>query len=144
MRRYVNSLLTAAILTPVLGAQEPIDPAMVAKIKEEGINNSQVMDHIFYLTDVYGPRLANSPMYNRAGKWAVERLKSYGLENARLEPWGEVGDGWTYHVCPEKCPIFSIPDEFDQPRILAGGYTDVSSSDGRVGSRVGIPDRIVT
>ena len=93
-RQLCISLLTAAV-TSSLWAQEPIDPDIVAKIKEEGLNNSQVMDTLFYLTDVYGPRLANSPMYNRAARWAVERLKSYGLENAGLEPWGEVGDGWT-------------------------------------------------
>ena len=116
MRRHASiSLLTTAALAPCLWAQEPIDPDIVAKIKEEGLNNSQVMDTLFYLTDVYGPRLANSPMYNRAARWAVQRMESYGLENARLEPWGEVGDGWTLKgfqlelLQPSYAPLIGYP-----------------------------------
>ena len=115
MRRQLCIFLLTAAVAPGLWAQEAIDADIVAKIKEEGLNNSQYMDTLFYLTDVYGPRLANTPMYNRAGEWAVERLKSYGLENARMEPWGEVGDGWTLTgfqlemIEPSYAPLIGYP-----------------------------------
>lgn len=54
------------------------------------------MDHLFYLTDVHGPRLTNSPGFRKAGEWAVGRLKDYGLSNVKLEKWGPFGRGWSY------------------------------------------------
>jgi hypothetical protein len=52
------------------------------------------MNHAFYLTDASGPRLTNSPGYKRAADWAIRELKSWGIENARLESWGEFGKSW--------------------------------------------------
>lgn len=84
-----------ALLSVALFAQtEKIDEAMMQKIRNEGLNNSKVMDHAFYLTDVNGPRFANSPGYNKAGNWIISELKKWGLVNARMEPWGEFGKGW--------------------------------------------------
>lgn len=40
--------------------QEPVDLQMIEKIKDEGLNRSQVMKTAFYLTDVIGPRLSGS------------------------------------------------------------------------------------
>ncbi|GAB3920339.1 M28 family metallopeptidase [Mucilaginibacter myungsuensis] len=68
---------------------------MNAKIREEGLNHSQVMDIAFNMTDVLGPRLTNSPGLKRAQEWAVSRLLSYGLVNAKRESWGQkFGKGW--------------------------------------------------
>ncbi len=75
-------------------AQEPVDQAAVQKIREEGLNKSQVMNTAFYLTDVAGPRLANSPGLKRAEEWAAATLKGYGLQNVAIEPWGKFGRGW--------------------------------------------------
>lgn len=71
----------------------PID--MVAKIKEEGLERSQVMDTVSYLTDVHGPRLTGSPKTKQAGEWTRQRLTDWGLENSHLEAWGPFGRGWT-------------------------------------------------
>jgi len=70
------------------------DAAITQRIKDEGLNKSKVMETAFYLTDVSGPRLSNSPGLERAEKWAVEKLKSYGLKNVKLEPLGKFGKGW--------------------------------------------------
>lgn len=51
----------------------------IAKIRTEGLNNSQVMDIAFNLTDASGPRLTNSPGYFKAANWAVNELKNGGL-----------------------------------------------------------------
>ncbi|RYY20413.1 MAG: peptidase M28, partial [Cytophagaceae bacterium] len=75
-------------------AAEKIDPAALAKIKDEGLNRSQVMETAFYLTDVCGPRLAGSEGLARANAWTKKRLADYGLANANVEPWGDFGRGW--------------------------------------------------
>lgn len=70
------------------------DTAIFEKIKHEGMDRSQVMKHAFYMTDVSGPRLTNSPGYQRAAEWVVAELKRMGIQNARMEPWGEFGKSW--------------------------------------------------
>ncbi len=90
-------LCTGLVLAGTLGtafAQDTPDPAMMAKIREEGLNHSQVMDIAFHITDASGPRLSGSPGLKRAQDWAVSTLKSWGLSNVVREPWGKFGKGW--------------------------------------------------
>jgi carboxypeptidase Q len=90
-----TSFLLAAGITGTAFAQEPVDAAMNAKLREEGLNHSKVMDIAFHMTDVAGPRLTNSPGLKKAQEWAVKQLTSYGLVNAKREPWGtKFGKGW--------------------------------------------------
>lgn len=94
---------------------EKIDLATINKIRVEGMNNSKVMNHAFYLTDVSGPRLTNSPGYKRAAEWAVKQLKSWGIDNAHLEAWGEFGKSWTLEkvyvaqTAPYYRPLIAFP-----------------------------------
>ena len=76
------------------GSEEPVDAAVVAKIRDEGILRSEVMTLASMMTDVFGPRYPNSPSYDRAALWARDKFEEYGLANAALEPWGEFGYGW--------------------------------------------------
>ncbi len=76
-------------------AQEKADLAAINRIKAESLANSKVMETMFYLTDVYGPRLTNSPNHYAAGEWAVKRLQEYGLVNVRMEKWGPFGRAWS-------------------------------------------------
>src|SRR5207244_8794895 len=89
--RKLSLLLLAAALA---AAQEKVDLAAVYRIKNEAFQHSKVMDHAFYLTDVYGPRLTGSPGYKAAAEWAVREMQKWGLSNARLEKWGPFGRGW--------------------------------------------------
>lgn len=82
------------LLAP-LGAQDRGDLGVISRIKTEAFDNSQVMDTLGYLTDVYGPRLTASPEFRQAADWAVERLRSYGVANAGLEKWGPFGRSWS-------------------------------------------------
>jgi carboxypeptidase Q len=68
---------------------------VVHKIKTEAFDNSQVMDTLSYLTDVYGPRLTASAEFNEAAQWTVNRLKSYGLSDVKEEAWGPFGRSWS-------------------------------------------------
>jgi hypothetical protein len=93
----LNLLLSALLIASAVGfafAQDTPDPAMTARIRDEGLNHSQVMDIAFHLTDVSGPRLAGSPGLKRAQDWAVSTLKEWGLKNVVREPWGKFGKGW--------------------------------------------------
>ena len=85
------------------------------KIKNEGLNNSKVMDIAFHLTDVSGPRLTNSPGFLRAANWAKDELTKMGLVNVALEPWGDLGEGGEQNTCylavtsPYSFPVVAIP-----------------------------------
>ncbi|HMH31847.1 MAG TPA: M20/M25/M40 family metallo-hydrolase [Puia sp.] len=83
--------VTSAIL---YAQEEKIDLDMVQKIRNEGLNHSQVMEIAFQLTDASGSRLMQSPGFFKAANWAKNKLAEWGLENAQLEPWGDWGKGW--------------------------------------------------
>lgn len=69
--------------------------ADIDKIKDEGMNRSQVMQTLSYLTDVIGGRLTNSPNMKRANEWTRDTMAKWGMQNAKLEPWGPFGRGWS-------------------------------------------------
>jgi hypothetical protein len=90
--------LTIGLLVPVAAQQPSIDKVdydAIYKIKDEGFQRSRVMELTSWMTDVYGPRLTNSPGFKKAGEWAVKEMQSWGLANVRLEPFGPFGRGWT-------------------------------------------------
>jgi hypothetical protein len=96
-------------------ATERVDLDAIYRIKEEGLQRSQVMDTLWYLTDVSGSRLTNSPGMRAAAAWAVDRLKSWGLSNVRTETWGEFGRGWVNEkiavtaLTPQPFPVSAVP-----------------------------------
>lgn len=63
-------------------------------IRDEGMNRSQAMATMKYLSDVIGARLTNSPGQRRANKWTRDQLEKWGMKNSIVEPWGEFGRGW--------------------------------------------------
>ena len=75
-------------------AEESIDLTMYARIREEGLRHSHVMEFGAALADGIGPRLTGSPNMARANAWTRDTLTAIGLQNAHLEDWGEFGMGW--------------------------------------------------
>jgi len=73
-----------------------VDLAVVNRIKDQAFNHSRVSDYMYYLADENGPRLAASPGYQRAAHWAVETLRTNGIESARLDSFGEIGRSWSW------------------------------------------------
>jgi carboxypeptidase Q len=55
------------------------------------IGNS--MDALRHLTETIGPRLVGSPSYDRAARWAADRLRESGLRTVSLDPY-EIPNGW--------------------------------------------------
>ncbi len=90
-----NSQATHKMLgIPAITQEEKVDLQVVEKIKDEGLNRSQVMKTAFYLTDVIGPRLSGSTGLKNANEWTKRQLVEWGLANAAIEPWGQFGRGW--------------------------------------------------
>ena len=94
MFRVIVLVIFAAMLTPAVSLGNKVSPDDIAKIRDEGMNRSQAMKTIRYLTDVIGPRLTNSPNQRRANQWTKDQLEKWGLKNAAVDPWGEFGRGW--------------------------------------------------
>jgi len=84
------SLAAASWLT----AQEPVDQAVIARIREEGLQRSRVEQTFNQLTNVIGPRLTGTPAYKQAADWSATELKRYGLSAVHLESF-PFGRGWT-------------------------------------------------
>ncbi len=115
MRKFLAAIFFLSFSVLVLAQDEKVDLEMMKKIRNEGLNNSKVMDIAFYLTDVSGPRLAKSAGYTRASTWAVSELKKWGLENAGLEAWGDFGKSWDLQksyvamTAPYYRPLIAFP-----------------------------------
>jgi hypothetical protein len=75
--------------------REKVDTTAVARIKDEGLKNSHVMEILSTLSDVYGPRLGWSPEFRRAADWVGKELKGWGLQNVHYQHWAPLGKGWT-------------------------------------------------
>lgn len=96
----IQLLLLTALLAPAPAvaqwAQESVDLAMVERIREEGLERSQIEPLARYLTEVIGPRLTGSPGMKRANEWTAQTFEEWGLANVVIEPWGEFGRGWQH------------------------------------------------
>ncbi|MBX3288501.1 MAG: M20/M25/M40 family metallo-hydrolase [Acidobacteria bacterium] len=92
----ISFLLVLSLLLPgmAFGQATGAQRSDVERIRDEGLNRSQAMATMRYLSDVIGARLTNSPAQRRANVWTKEQLEKWGLKNAAIEPWGEFGRGW--------------------------------------------------
>jgi carboxypeptidase Q len=116
--------------------REAVDP-IVAKIREEGLNHSQVMATLDYLTNVIGQRLTGSPNARRANEWTRGKLEGWGLTSARLESWGPFGRGWVLKrfsiqvIQPQTIPLIACPKAwtpgFDKPLEAAVVWLDAKT-----------------
>jgi hypothetical protein len=112
--RALACFLSFTLVAQTVSAQEPVDLAAIHKIKAEAFQNSKVMDHLFWLTDRYGPRLAGSKGYANAATWVSERLNEYGIKSWR-ESFGPFGRSWEWsrfsaHMLePSYAPLIGFP-----------------------------------
>src|SRR6266566_689019 len=123
-RQFTATLLLFTLVVPYAAfgqgpggpqqpAPDPNDP--IVRIRDEGMNRSQVMQTLSYLSEVIGPRLTASPAAKRANEWTRDTLAKWGLQNAHLEAWGPFGRGWTLKhfsaqvVAPQDIPLIAYP-----------------------------------
>lgn len=65
------------------------NPATVRKVLDLSRRDSRVMEHLTEICGTFGPRLTGSTACEDAGHWATRQFIAWGLDNARMEPWGE-------------------------------------------------------
>jgi carboxypeptidase Q len=134
LARYTS--IAAILLAAIVSAQAPTDREVVAKIRDEGLHRSQVDPVFSELTVAIGPRLTASPAHKRAAEFVRDRLASYGLSDARLEPW-KFGRGWALQKLtvemaePRYLPLIAYADAWSAPTageiaatpVFVGGKT---------------------
>src|SRR6059058_480295 len=123
-RQFAATLLLFTLVVPYAAfgqgpggpQQPPPDPNVpIVRIKDEGMNRSQVMQTLSYLSDVIGPRLTASPNMKRACEWTRDTMTKWGLQNAHLEAWGPFGRGWSLKrfsaqvTDPQDFPLIAYP-----------------------------------
>jgi carboxypeptidase Q len=117
MKRLDALVLMMLAIVALPAAQAPaekIDLGMIAKIRDEGMTRSQVMDHIGWLSDVYGPRLTGGPGIMQASEWTLKTLAEWGLANPHRETFA-FGKGWSlvrfsaHMIEPQIQPLIGFP-----------------------------------
>jgi carboxypeptidase Q len=73
---------------------ESLDLDAIARIRDEGLNHSHVMEYASGLFDGVGSRLTGSPDFTKAEEWSLDQLRRMGASNVHTESWGEFGMGW--------------------------------------------------
>jgi carboxypeptidase Q len=95
--RQAVPMVTALFLIPASFAQatggDKVDLDALAQIKTEAFEHSQVMENLFWMSEVYGPRVTNSRNHKLAAEWAMKQMQEWGLKNVHLEKW-PFGYGW--------------------------------------------------
>ena len=87
------ALLFISSATAQESGGDKVDLNTLAQIKAEAFQNSHVMENLFYMSEVYGPRVNNSRNHKAAAEWAMKQMREWGLQNVHLEKW-PFGYGW--------------------------------------------------
>ena len=109
----VVALLSLTAAAP--GGPATVDWAVVARIREEGLQRSQVMDFESYLTDVLGARLTMSRDMQRAQRWVLGEMTRIGLVHVAAEPFMDYGVTWDneyvslHLLAPDYTPMTAYP-----------------------------------
>jgi hypothetical protein len=115
---HLTRLITFSVLllSAFTYAQSPqVDWSMVAKIREEGLQRSKVMEFESYIVDVLGARLTLSRDMQRAQGWALEEMKKMGLTGVIAEPYMDYGATWdneytsAHMIEPDYMPLNAYP-----------------------------------
>jgi carboxypeptidase Q len=114
-------LLTISLLAPGASSQDRVDLSVIDRIKSEAFEHSQVMDILYNITDLRGPRLTASPGFDDAAQWALERMRKDGLANVHSEKWGPFGRSWSLEqssvelITPRYTQMVAIPLAWSAP-----------------------------
>ena len=109
MRSFCSLFLTALL------AQAQADPELLARLRREAMERSQVQPVFDMLTVDIGPRLTASPAHKRAAEYARDWLRGSGFAEAHLEPF-KFGKGWSLEkltvemIEPRYLPLIAYAD----------------------------------
>jgi carboxypeptidase Q len=113
-RALIAIVLSLVTAVTIVHTQDKLDYAMFSKIRDEGLNRSQALDHVSWLADVYGPRLQGSPAMRQAADWVAKTIGAWGLVNIHQEKW-PFGKGWSLvrfsanMIEPQVQPLIGVP-----------------------------------
>src|ERR1700722_20743963 len=89
--RQAATMATALLLLSSATAQElggdKVDLDVLSQIKHEAYQDSHVMENLYYMSEVYGPRVTNSRNHRAAAERAMKQMKEWGLQNVHLGKW---------------------------------------------------------
>jgi len=125
----MNRLLAVAAIAAVAYAVPATsqDAATLTRIRDEGLNRSQVQSMFNHLTNVIGPRLTGTPAFKQAVDWSAQKFKEFGLDNVHLESF-PFGRGWTLEAqtlemtAPRFMPLIAYAEAWTPatPREVVG------------------------
>jgi carboxypeptidase Q len=148
MKRTLATAAAAVVLC--VNTAHAQDAATLARIRDEGMNRSHVIEMFNHLTNVIGPRLTGSPAFKQSIDWSVATLNRYGLSKVHAESW-PYGKGWTLEkftlemVEPRYFPLIGFPEAWSpsMPReitaspVYIGALANADSVKARAGSLKG-------
>ncbi len=114
-RRWIRPIASLAGVCASLTLLRAQAPSLLDSIRAEGLQRSQVLAMFSMLTDQIGPRLTGTPAHKQAAEWARDRLRTFGLADAALEPW-RFGRGWVLDrlvvemVAPRYMPLIGYAE----------------------------------
>jgi hypothetical protein len=79
---------------PAQPAAETLDLAAIARIRDEGLKHSHILEYASGLFDGIGARLTGSPDFIKAEQWSQDQFRRMGASNVHTESWGDFGMGW--------------------------------------------------
>ncbi|MFA9206260.1 MAG: M28 family peptidase, partial [Burkholderiaceae bacterium] len=112
---FVLVLTSSFAFTLPLTFSGLVDWAMIARIREEGLQRSKVMEYESYIVDVLGARLTLSRDMQRAQVWALDEMKKMGLNNVNSEAYMDYGVTWdneyvsAHMIEPDYMPLNAYP-----------------------------------
>ena len=148
------SLFAAFAAFPAAQPPERIDYAAIGQIRDEGLNRSQAMETLFWLTDRYGPRVTGSPGMEEAGAWTMKKMTEWGLSNVHREEF-DFGRSWSlvrfsaHLVEPRVQPIIGLPKTWstgtdgpvtaDVVRVTIANDADLARYKGQLKGKIVLP-----
>jgi hypothetical protein len=114
-RRFLTAVALLVLAAPLNVFPQVDQYKDFQLIREQAFSKSELREMAVELTDGIGPRLSGSLGFLNSVEWAKDRLQTMGIENARVEPWGEFGNGWQmekFYIAQTKPyyqPLSAIP-----------------------------------
>jgi carboxypeptidase Q len=121
MKNFLSLLVFLLAISVSAFAQDISADSVNALLRKHGLEQSQVMDLAWTMTDGNGPRLTGSPGLDKATKWALQQLNDWGMENVHTEEWGPFGRGWELKEFslestePHYFPLIAYPKAWSSP-----------------------------
>ena len=147
-------VFAASAALPAVQPAERLDYAAIGQIRDEGLNRSQAMETLFWLTDRYGPRVTGSPGMEEAGAWTMKKMTEWGLSNVHREEF-DFGRSWSlvrfsaHLVEPRIQPIIALPRTWspgtdgpvtaDVVRVTIANDNDLARYKGQLKGKIVLP-----